>query len=91
MLGSAALDNNLVSLYPRAYTGPIVLEFADDGSGNGAYYDESTKTWLKIGAASSRARARAHPPREREPFHRSGLPVGAEQITAASRRWTPRR
>ncbi len=51
VLGSAALDSNLVSLYPRAYTGPIVLEFADDGSGNGAYYDESTKTWLKIGAA----------------------------------------
>lgn len=51
VLGSAVLEDNLVSVYPRRYTGPIVLEFADDGSGNGAYFDEGLRDWFKIGSA----------------------------------------
>ncbi len=47
-LGSALLVNNLVSLYPRRYAGPVVLEFADDGSGNGSYFDEALGTWVPL-------------------------------------------
>jgi len=48
VLASANLKDNLVSLYPRAYKGPIVLEFADDGSGNGAYFDEAKSIWIPL-------------------------------------------
>ncbi len=50
VLGSAALGADyLVSLYPRAYTGPFIVEFADDGSGRGEYFDESLRLWLPLG------------------------------------------
>lgn len=56
VLGSAALpdqtaaanDRYLVSLYPRAYTGPFIVEFADDGSNQGEYFDESLARWLPL-------------------------------------------
>lgn len=48
VLGSAALVNNLVSLYPKTYKGPIILEFADDGSGGGEYFDEAKKAWINL-------------------------------------------
>ncbi len=48
VLGSAALVDNLVSLYPGTYKGEIVLEFADDGTGNGAYYDEGRTVWVPL-------------------------------------------
>jgi hypothetical protein len=51
-LGSAELSDNLVSIYPNTYTGPFIVVFADDGSGNGQYYDESTKAWVSIGSTS---------------------------------------
>ena len=50
VLGSAELKDNLVSLYPRAYTGPFILEFADDGSGRGAYFDEALRAWVSTGS-----------------------------------------
>jgi hypothetical protein len=49
-LGSAALADNLVSLYPGTYTGALILEFASDATGNGGYYDESAKKWIALGA-----------------------------------------
>lgn len=52
LLGAAPLQNNLVSLYPGAYTGPIMLAFGDDGSGNGQYFDEALQTWVKFGATT---------------------------------------
>jgi len=50
ILGSALLDNtkNLVSLYARTYKDEFILEFADDGSGKGAYFDEATETWTLL-------------------------------------------
>jgi hypothetical protein len=50
VLGSAALSGNLVSIFPGSYTGPFILEFADDGSGNGQYFDESKSAWLPLGS-----------------------------------------
>lgn len=51
-LGSALLQNNLVSIYDRSYKGAFILEFADDGSGTGEYYDEATKSWLGLNGQS---------------------------------------
>jgi hypothetical protein len=51
-LGSALLQNNLVSIYDRTYKGAFILEFADDGSGNGEYYDEATQSWTRLGGQS---------------------------------------
>lgn len=49
LLGSAELSEDfLVSLYPRAYTGPFIVEFGDDGSGNGMYFDEAKRSWLAL-------------------------------------------
>ena len=49
MLGSAALSADyLVSLYPVTYRGPFILKFADNGSGNGEYYDESKRAWIRL-------------------------------------------
>ncbi|MFM2067958.1 MAG: hypothetical protein RLZZ584_2867, partial [Pseudomonadota bacterium] len=48
-LGSAVLQGNLVSLYPRTYKGAFILEFVDDGSGTGEYYDEARKAWVSLG------------------------------------------
>lgn len=49
VLGSAEVGADfLVSLYPRAYTGPFIVEFADNGSGNGEYYDEALRQWLPL-------------------------------------------
>lgn len=50
LLGSALLDNakNLVSLYARTYKDAFIVEFADDGSGKGAYFDEATETWTNL-------------------------------------------
>ncbi len=50
VLGSANLVDNLVSLYPGNYKGAILLEFADDGSGSGAYFDEGLTTWVLLGS-----------------------------------------
>ncbi|MFY9514467.1 MAG: hypothetical protein WAQ05_26170, partial [Rubrivivax sp.] len=52
VLGTALLQNNLVSLYARTYKDAFVLEFADDGSGNGEYFDEAEKKWLKLNGQS---------------------------------------
>lgn len=51
-LGSALLQNNLVSIYDRSYKGAFILEFADDGSGTGEYYDEATKSWTRLSGQS---------------------------------------
>lgn len=51
-LGRAALRNNLVSLYPRTYTGAFILEFKDDGSGTGEYFDEGLNAWARLGSSS---------------------------------------
>ena len=51
-LGTALLQNNLVSLYDRTYKNAFILEFADDGSGNGEYYDEATKQWTRLNGQS---------------------------------------
>lgn len=49
VLASANLQGNLVSIYPGRYSGnPFILEFADDGSGNGEYYDEGTRAWTPL-------------------------------------------
>lgn len=48
VLGTAVLANNLVSLYARTYKDAFIVEFADDGSGNGDYYDEATKGWIRL-------------------------------------------
>lgn len=49
VLGAANVGADyLVSLYPRAYTGPFIVEFADDGSGNGEYFDESKRLWRPL-------------------------------------------
>ncbi|MEP7116740.1 MAG: hypothetical protein ABI880_04120 [Acidobacteriota bacterium] len=49
VLGSAALSADyLVSLYPVTYRGPFILKFADNGSGNGEYYDESKRAWIRL-------------------------------------------
>lgn len=52
VLGSALLQNNLVSLYARTYKDAFILEFADDGSGNGEYFDEAVKGWVKLDGQS---------------------------------------
>lgn len=52
VLGSATLVDNLVSLYPRSYHGPFVLEFADDGSGTGSYFDEALAAWVPLAGHS---------------------------------------
>ena len=48
-LGRAPLRNNLVSLYPRTYTGAFILEFRDDGTGTGEYFDEGLSSWVRLG------------------------------------------
>jgi hypothetical protein len=48
VLASAKLQNNLVSIYDRKYKGAFVLEFADDGSGTGEYFDEGNKAWVRL-------------------------------------------
>ncbi len=50
VLGTAVLANNLVSLYARTYKDAFILEFADDGSGTGEYYDEATRSWIRLNA-----------------------------------------
>ncbi len=52
LLGQATLSGNLVSIYPRTYRGPFILEFKDDGSGNGEYFDEGVGAFVKLGASS---------------------------------------
>lgn len=55
VLGTAAIGNDyLVSLYPRAYTGAFVVEFADNGTNNGQYFDESLQQWLSLGSQKLR-------------------------------------
>lgn len=55
VLASANLQNNLVSIYPGRYSGnAFILEFADDGSGRGEYYDEGTQGWTALGATRLR-------------------------------------
>lgn len=52
VLGSVALCPTLpcasyvVSLKPRGYAGPFVVEFADNGAGE--YFDESMRQWLSM-------------------------------------------
>lgn len=49
VLGAANLSADyLVSLYPGAYTGPFIVEFADNGSGNGEYFDEALRQWRPL-------------------------------------------
>jgi sugar lactone lactonase YvrE len=49
VLGSTPLSSDyLVSLYPVTYRGPFILRFADNGSGNGQYFDESKRAWLPL-------------------------------------------
>lgn len=48
ILGTALLKDNLVSLKDRTYKDAFILEFADDGSGNGEYFDEAVKDWVKL-------------------------------------------
>jgi hypothetical protein len=52
VLGTAVLANNLVSLYARTYKDAFILEFADDGTNTGAYYDEATLTWIPLNGQS---------------------------------------
>lgn len=55
VLATAALQGNLVSIYPGRYSGnAFILEFADDGSGRGEYYDEGTQGWTTMGTARLR-------------------------------------
>lgn len=55
VLASANLQGNLVSIYPGRYSGnAFILEFADDGSGRGEYYDEGTMGWTALGATRLR-------------------------------------
>jgi hypothetical protein len=55
VLATANLQNNLVSIYPGRYSGnAFILEFADDGSGRGEYYDEGLRAWTPMGAAKLR-------------------------------------
>jgi hypothetical protein len=51
-LGHADLVDNVVSLYPGSYTGPFILKFADNGSGQGAYFDELINNWVNLNGAS---------------------------------------
>ena len=53
-LASAVLTNNLVSIYDRNYKGAFILEFADDGSGSSAYYDEGSATWTPLNGQALR-------------------------------------
>lgn len=50
VLDSAPLKDNLVSIYDRAYKGALILEFKDDGSGKGAYFDEGVQYWVPLGS-----------------------------------------
>lgn len=50
VLDSAPLKDNLVSIYDRAYKGAFILEFKDDGSGKGAYFDEAVQYWVPLGS-----------------------------------------
>jgi sugar lactone lactonase YvrE len=45
-LGRAPLVNNLVSLYPQTYRGPLILKFVD--AGGGEYWDEATRQWTAL-------------------------------------------
>ncbi|WP_425261149.1 hypothetical protein ACPOLB_09755 [Rubrivivax sp. RP6-9] len=49
VLGAADVGADfLVSLYPRTYTGPFIVEFADNGSGRGEYFDEALRRWVPL-------------------------------------------
>lgn len=52
VLASAKLKDNLVSIYDRQYKGAFILEYKDDGSGNGAYFDEAVQYWVPLGSTT---------------------------------------